>query len=102
MKRMAALCGALLMTLAVAASAAASEKVYVEQSSGPYTFEGPVEWIGFECTGPLFFGFNGRADLWLWYPNDVDEDEMMPEDRAWPWVKGLIKDRGTMSTSAPK
>jgi hypothetical protein len=100
MRKLAALSGALLLTLALAAPAAADQKVHVAQWSGPYEFEGPVEWIGFECTGPLFFGFYGRGDLWLWYPNDLAEDEMFPEDRAWPWVKGLIKDRGTFYFSS--
>jgi hypothetical protein len=100
MKKLAALSGALLMTLVLAAPAAADQMVHVAQWSGPYEFEGPVEWIDIACTGPLFFGFHGMADLWLWYPNDMDEDEMMPEDRAWPWVKGFLTDRGTFYFSS--
>jgi hypothetical protein len=95
MKGITALCGALLLTLVLVAPAAADQKVYVEQRSGPFQFEGPVEWFGFECTGPLFLGYYGHADLWLWYPNGVEEDEMFPEDRAWPWVRGFAKGEGT-------
>ncbi len=39
----------------------------------------------------------GKGDLWLWYPRGVDtsdEDEYMPSDRAWPWIRGKSNNSG--------
>ncbi|MEX1343600.1 MAG: hypothetical protein AB1Z63_02895, partial [Candidatus Limnocylindrales bacterium] len=91
MKKPLALCGALALMLAVAAPAAANEKVYIPEHSGEWSFEEPVSYAGgwdFQCTGPVFYGGYGSYDLWLWYENGLTEAQMKPEGRAWPWIKG--------------
>lgn len=91
MKRMAALCGALLLTLALAAPAAANEKVWIPEHSGEWAFEEPISIAAgwdFQCSGSVYYGGYGSYDLWLWYPNGLSEAEMKPEGRAWPWIKG--------------
>ena len=91
MKRMAALIGALLLTLVMAAPAAANEKVYIPEHSDEWAFEEPISlatgW-DFQCTGPVYYGGSGKYDLWLWYKNGLSEAEKKPEGRAWPWIKG--------------
>ena len=97
MQRMAALVGALLMTLVVAAPAAANQRVLMAPFTGPYDFETPVSiadgW-DFECSGQIYYGGYGTNSLWLWYANGVDEADMMPEGRAWPWIKGQYDAQG--------
>jgi hypothetical protein len=97
MKRLVALCGALVLTLAMAAPAAADQKVWVEE----FAFEDVwVEEVSlsngwdFECTKPIWYKGKFRNDLWLWYPNSVDEADMMPADAPWPWTRGMVKNKG--------
>jgi hypothetical protein len=98
MRTLAALCGALLLTLVMAAPAAALQKMLMEDISGHYWWEEPVvgEYWGWECSEPIWFGGEGTSMLWLWYENDVDPADITPDGRAWHWVKGVIKDRGIM------
>ena len=106
MKRIAALMGALLMTLVLAAPAAANQKTYMPELSGAWQFEQVIDtstceydsdqgWVGWcepwQCTGPVYHGGYGSNDFWLWYPNSVDTsdpDEYMPGGAAWPWIRG--------------
>jgi hypothetical protein len=86
--------------MAVVSPAAAAQKVYVPERSWTDDWEFPVtiaDW-GWECSGDLWFGGSASSDLWLWYPNSVDTtnpDEYMPDGRAWPWIRGLEKTKGT-------
>jgi hypothetical protein len=126
MKRLIALCGALVLALAMAAPAAANEKVKIDMfSGGPFWFFTPVDVT--TCTGPPFWeGWCanwecvGRDDenerihysnswtgaLWLWYPKSVDTTdpaEYMPDGEAWPWIKGKSKGSGIDAfSSAPE
>jgi hypothetical protein len=97
MRRLAALGGAFLLTLVLAAPAAANQRVLMAPFTGPYDFETPVSiadgW-DFECSGQIYYGGYGTNSLWLWYANDVDEADMMPEGRAWPWIKGQYDAQG--------
>jgi hypothetical protein len=116
MRKLTALCGALVLTLAMAAPAAANQKVWVEQESGSFVFPpvgGPAvgEAVNLDnpfWTDPMYFGndwacsekdifyqIKGKSDLWLWYPNNVAEEDMMPDGEAWPWIKGKVKNSGT-------
>jgi hypothetical protein len=100
MKRMAALCGALLLTLVLASPATAHQKVWMPEFSGSYQWEAQVSiadgW-DWQCSGIIYEGGYGRTDFWLWYPNGVDTTDpaaYMPEGRAWPWIKGQTKGTG--------
>ena len=104
MKRLIALSGALVLALAMAAPAAANQKVFIEEFSGADAFEVEVsfsnpEWFGpFECAKPIYYGGTWKGNLWLWYPKSVDTtnpDEYMPVGRAWPWIKGKADNSGT-------
>ena len=89
MKRMAALGGALLLALMLAAPAAADQRVYVESFGGPFDFEEPVSTAGgwgFQCSGQIHYGSYGMQDLWLWYENDETDRE--PVGEPWPWIRG--------------
>ncbi len=102
MKKLAALCGAVLLTLVLAAPAAANQKVYIDELSGPWDWESPVTDFGWACSEPVYIGAYGTSDLWLWYGNDVDvtkKAEYMPDGRAWPWIDALTKDRGVAYAS---
>jgi hypothetical protein len=97
MKRLVALCGALVLALAMATPAAADQKVWVEE----FAFEDAwVEEVSlsngwdFECAKPIWYKGKFRNDLWLWYPNNVDEADMMPADGPWPWTRGMVKNKG--------
>ena len=113
MKKLVALMGALLLTLVLAAPAAANQKVFIEEESGPFTFppDGPVTvnkdneiwrspWYfgaNWACTKDIYYQVSGDSSLWLWYANSVDttnKDEYMPADAAWPWIKGMAKNGG--------
>lgn len=109
MKRVTALSGALLLTLVLAAPAAANQKVWIADFSGPYEFEVPVaiaDGWDFECSRQIYYGGYGESNLWLWYQQGVDTadpDEYMPEGRAWPWIKGLNEVKGVdYFSSAPE
>jgi hypothetical protein len=97
MKKLAAFSGALLLVLVLAAPAAADQRVYAWQAE-PFDFEEPVAiaggW-GFECSGTIYYGSFGTQDLWLWYPADLDEADMMPVDAPWPWIRGQAVRTGT-------
>jgi hypothetical protein len=100
MSKLAALGGALLMTLALTVPVAANQKMWMADFSGPYAFEVPVSiadgWF-FECSQAIYYGGYGESDLWFWYPNRVDisdPDEYMPEGVAWPWIKGIVGAKG--------
>jgi hypothetical protein len=121
MRRVAALGGAVLLTLVLAGPAAANQKTYMPELSGAWEFEqvidtstcayDPVldEWVGWcepwQCTGPVYYGGWNTVDFWLWYPNSVDTtdpDEYMPANRAWPWITGQQVIQGlTYFSSAP-
>ena len=106
MKRLAALMGALLLTLVLAAPAAANQEVYMPEFSGAWGVEQVIDtgtceydpdlgWVGWcepwQCTGPVYNGSYGSNDLWLTYPNNVDTTdpaEYMPDGMAWPWTAG--------------
>lgn len=97
MKRLIALCGALVMALAMAAPAAANQKVFIDEFSGSdefvveVSFANPEWFADWECSKTIYYGGTWKGNLWLWYPNSVDTtnpDEYMPDDRAWPWIKG--------------
>jgi hypothetical protein len=106
MRQLAALCGALLLTLTTAAPAAANQKVWVEMLSGPGEW-GPIEvtldpgpWTDPEqggndwaCTESIWYYGQWQDNLWLWYAND--ETDLMPVGRAWPWIKGHFIGEGT-------
>ena len=97
MKRLAALCGALVLTLALAAPAAAAQKVWIPEFSGEWEWVEEVSLSNgwdFECTEPIWYKGDFKGDLWLWYPNSVDEADMMPEDEPWPWTRGMAKNKG--------
>jgi len=105
-KRMAALCGALLMTLVLAAPAAANEKVHVDMFSASGAFETPIvvgtcnEATGegwcepWQCEETIYYGGTYDDDLWLWYKNGVAEADRMPEFGAWPWIRGQSTHQG--------
>ena len=102
-KRLVALCGALALALAMAAPAAANQKVWIEEFSGSDEFEvevnfdNPFWWEDWECSKPIYYGGTWTGNLWLWYPNDVDTTdpaEYKPSDRAWPWIKGRADNYG--------
>jgi hypothetical protein len=102
MRRLVALGGALLLTLALAAPAAANQRVYIDELSGPYEWESAITDFGWACSEPVYIGGYGTSDLWLWYGNDVDvtkKAEYMPDGRAWPWIDALTKDRGVVYAS---
>ena len=94
MKRIAALCGALLMTLALAAPAAANQVLYTEHDEWPAVWEEVSIANGweFECDGPLYYAGEGTWDLKLWYKNG--ETDPTPEGVPWPWVKGQYTQQG--------
>ena len=108
MRKLSALGGALLLTLVLAAPAAANQKMWMADFSGPYAFEGPVSiadgWF-FECSHAIYYGGYGDGNLWFWYPNGVDLNdpaEYMPEGVAWPWIKGRSESQGVdYFSSAP-
>ena len=98
MKRITALCGALLLTLVLAAPAAANQKVtHVPGFSGSFDFEFPVliaDGWDFQCNpGPIYYGSYGSEDLTLWYAKG-ETRPLFPEDGAWPWIKGLYDRQG--------
>jgi hypothetical protein len=106
---MAALIGALLLTLVLASPAAASQKVEPEIPglTGPFDFweavdiDDPATDWPFECVdGTIYYGSYGSAKLTLWYPNDVEAADMFPDPGAWPWVKGLYQRQGVDYFSA--
>lgn len=108
MRKLAALSGALLLTLVLAAPAAANQKMWMPMFSGPYAFEEPVSIANgwdFECSGQIHYGGYGEGNVWLWYPKGVDltdPDEYMPDGVAWPWIKGLSEVKGVdYFSSAP-
>lgn len=104
MRRWGALLGALVLTLVFAAPAAAAQKVFVPEHSGSWQFEVPVtadEW-GWECSKQIYFGERGSSKLWLWYKNGVKKREMQPDGRAWPWIRGLVKDQAVYYFSTGK
>jgi hypothetical protein len=91
MMRMAALGGALLLTVALAAPAAADQKVHVahwEWGTGPdNAYEELVtgETSGFECERQIYHGaYDGTEDIWLWFKKGVD-----PTDPDAPWTHGV-------------
>jgi hypothetical protein len=114
MRKLAALSGALLLTLAMAAPAAANQKVWIPEFSGAFEWEqvmdvstctGPPNWEGWcegwECIGPnderLYYNGDWSGDMWLWYAKGIDTTdpaEYKPSDRPWPWIKGAAKGRG--------
>jgi hypothetical protein len=103
MKRMAALCGALLMTLVLAAPAAANKVLYTEHSEGSpvWGLVTLANGADFECSGPLYYANAGTHDLQLWYRNG--ETDPTPANAPWPWVKGQIVDQGVdYFNSAPE
>lgn len=106
MRKLAALCGALILTSALAAPAAANEKVLVEFMSESYVFPDPdfgvevdldnevwtnQEW-GFgqdwACEEVIYHQTSGANALTLWFPNGLTDAEKYPDGRAWPWIKG--------------
>jgi hypothetical protein len=70
----------------------------MEPYTAPYEFETPVSiadgWF-FECSGQIHYGGYGTNKLWLWYANDVEPADMMPEGIAWPWLKGQYLAEGS-------
>lgn len=119
MRKLAALCGALLMTLVLAGPAAANQKVLIPDFStdGTYTWQEEVSLAnpgwgeGWECRGPggerLWYNGAWNGSFWLWYKNSVDTtdpNEYRPTDRPWPWIKGEAKGSGvdTYSTLPDK
>jgi hypothetical protein len=89
MKRMAALIGALLLTLVLAAPAAADQKVLVahwEWGTTPdNAYEVPVTLatFEFECERQIYQGgYDGTGNVWFWFEKGVD-----PETD--PWTHGL-------------
>ena len=103
MKRLAALCGALVLTLALAAPAAADQKVWIPEVSGKDAWVAEVStsnadwwyWEGWACSKPIWYAGDFKHDLWLWYPNDVAAADMKPVGEAWPWTKGMARTKGT-------
>lgn len=97
MKRFVAMCAALVMTLAMAAPASADQKVWVEEFAFDESWVQEVSldngW-DFECSKPVWYMGKFTNDLWLWYPNGVDETDMMPGDAPWPWTRGMAKNKG--------
>jgi hypothetical protein len=118
MKRLVALCAALVLTLVFAAPAAANSKVVVDEwddedfyewmidSTNPFITDcGPFDptigpFGGWVCEGwvcgddTIYAGNKAKGSLTLWYPKSVDPAEYMPEGEAWPWKKGQIRDSG--------
>ena len=97
MKKLAVLCGALVLTLALAAPAVADQKVWIPEFSGEETWVEEVSLSNgwdFECSKPIWYMGDFKGNLWLWYPNSVDEADMMPEDEPWPWTRGMSKNKG--------
>jgi hypothetical protein len=111
MKRLAALGGALLLTLVLAAPAAALQKVPIfevsyaapEDSGVAVDLDNPFwtepgaylnnDWA---CRDKvIYYQVIGKATLTLWYPQDVAEEDMMPDGEAWPWTKGRFTNEGT-------
>jgi hypothetical protein len=95
MKKIAALIGALLLTLVLAAPVAADQKMSIFKDV-PFDF-GPDEvfiadW-DFECSGPIYYGSYGTESLDLWYAKGETRD-LMPADGAWPWTKGQYRREG--------
>jgi hypothetical protein len=106
MKRMAALLGALLLTLVLAAPAAANEKVLIEPMSGPFAWpelgvgeevdlDNPY-WIGedyfaqdWACEEVIYFNSSGENALTLWFPKGLTDAEKFPVGEAWPWITGM-------------
>lgn len=115
-RRLVVLCAALALTLAIAAPAAANQKVefpfsfqWQEEINLDNCEEDPDtgEWVGWgctegwECVGPederLWYNGDFSGSSWFWYKQGVDTsdpDEITPDDRPWPWVKGEAKSRG--------
>jgi hypothetical protein len=106
MKRLIALFGALALTMAMAAPAAADQKVLIPP---PYSDKGSfkvmvsdtnpewTEWNDWACTDPIWYYAEWDSKLWFWYPNSVDTsnpDEYMPMGEAWPWKRGMGKNKG--------
>ena len=89
MRKLAALSGAVLLTLVLAAPAAAAQKVQVWDD---------VHWVGsepvsianhwpFECDpGPIYYNWDATENLWLWF-----EKGAAPTD---PWIKGQYTNEG--------
>ena len=110
-------CGALLLTLVLAAPAAANQKVLNRGGVGSCSYSllhGPVTinedneiwrspWYfgaNWACTKDIDYQVTGDSSLWLWYANSVDTTdpvEYMPADAAWPWIKGMAKNGGVDS-----
>jgi hypothetical protein len=93
MKRMAALTGALLMTVVLSAPAAANQVLYTEHNEWLTSWEEVTQasW-GFECSGPLYFANQSTWDLKLWYK--TGETDPTPDGAPWPWVKGQYVQQG--------
>jgi hypothetical protein len=94
MTRMAALVGALLLTLVLAGPAAANQVLYTEHDAWPAEW-GPVSIAGgwdFECDGPLYYAGEGTWDLKLWYK--TGETDPTPPNAPWPWLKGQYVQQG--------
>jgi hypothetical protein len=101
MRKMAALMGALLMTLVLAAPAAANEKVLIDWWSGPYDYSTAVDldngfWTNQEwglgqdwaCEEVIYHRTYGENALTLWFANGLTDEEKYPDGEAWPWIKG--------------
>jgi hypothetical protein len=90
MKRLLALCGALVLTLAMAAPAAADQRV--RMFDDPFAeYDIPVSIAAgwdFECTGNVWYSIEGRETLVLWFANGADP-------ATDPWIRGQYRNRGT-------
>jgi hypothetical protein len=96
-KQSVALFGALVLTLAMAVPAAADQKVLAKDLSYEESWVEEVSLSNgwdFECTKPIWYKGDFKGDFWFWYPNKVDEADMMPVDEPWPWTRGMIKEKG--------
>ena len=112
MKRMAGAVGALVLTVSLAAPAAAAQKVQVFEEES-FAFPGEDFGVAIDLdndlwTSPeafdedwacrdkvIYYQIKGEESLTLWYPKSVAEDAMMPDGEAWPWTKGQYTNAGT-------
>lgn len=110
MRKIAALCGALVLTIVMVAPAAAAQKVTVFEEPFIFPPDGgvAVDLSNDLWTNPEFFGNDwacrdrviyyqiiGKESLRLWYPKGVAEEDMMPVGEPWPWTKGEYANSGT-------
>ena len=100
MKSMLALIGATLLTLMLAAPAAATQRVQIVEDN-PIDFEVEVDlstygeddgwWMPFECSEPIYYGGHYTENLTMWYPDGVAEADMTPAYGAWPFIRGQYR-----------